>query len=964
VWLKRACGPFVPGRPATVRWRRRDYRPQLEVLEDRAVPSFVTASNFPTGASPNGIAAGDLNHDGRLDVVSVGNGTFLHANVLSVLLNADSGTFAAPVNYTTDANPAAVALGDFRGDGKLDAVTVNRGGDDVSVLLGNGNGSFQSAVNYDVGPTPDAVAVGDFNGDGRLDLAVANGGAASLSILLGNGNGTFGAATSVSLVSGSPSSVAVADFNGDGKLDLVTAEGGLRGVNVLLGNGNGTFQAAVRYTTDANAVAVATGDLNGDGKQDLAVACASTGFDDILLGNGDGTFQTLAHYREGGNPAALAVADVNGDGHADLITVNGLFANNSVSVLLNNGKGTFAAPLIFGADQDPVALAVGDFLGDGKLDLVVVNHGSSDVSLLAGEGNGTFEAPRDAGVGGSLGPIVAADFNGDGVTDLAVAHIFGTPTIRILLNNGDGTFRTAAKLTTGSPATGMVFGDFNGDGKKDLAVSSQDSLGNPLIAVFLANGNGTFKTAIDSPSTNALGDLAVGDLNGDGKLDIVGTDRADNLVAVLLGNGNGTFQAATNVATGKNPTAVTVADFNGDGRADLAVTNQGDGTVGVLFGNGNGTFGAQTTYAVGGLFGGVVDLAAADLNGDGKPDLVVPYSSGPAEVDVLLNNGDGTFGMAIAHADGGLVTNPGNTAVADLNGDGHADIVTVSECGDVGGTVSVLAGNGDGTFGAATNYTVGDLPAAGALGDFNRDGLPDVAVTNSGSVTVLLSQTGTHFAINAPTVTTAGKSFTITLTAENGNGSTATGFTGTVQFSSSDPRATLPGNYTFVAGDHGVHTFTGVILDKAGIQYLVVNGTHHPAFGGSAAIKVNPGPLAQFGISAPKSATSGTAFTITVMAEDAFGNLVTGYKGTVTFSSSDGGAALPGDYTFVPSLDHGKHTFTVTLNTAGNQTITAMDTAHATIKGTATVKVNAPDPGGAAFAGDGPDPAGGDDFGG
>jgi hypothetical protein len=964
-WLKRPHAPFTPGRPAPAHSRRRDYRPQLEILENRTLPSFVTASNFPTGASPNAIAVGDLNGDGKLDLVTVGFGTFSNPNVLSVLLNSGSGTFAAPVNYTTDASPVAVAVGDFTGDGKLDVVTVNQGGNDVSVFRGNGDGTFQSAINYSTGKSPEAVAVGDFNGDGKLDLAVANGGAGNLSILLGNGNGTFAAATNVSLVSGSPSSVAVGDFNGDGKLDLATANGGLAGINVLLGNGNGTFQAAVHYATDANAGAVAVKDFNGDGKPDLAVACAATGFDDILLGNGDGTFQAFRKYAEGGNPDALIMADVNGDGHPDLITVNGGLpigtgANNSVSVLLNNGKGTFAAPLLFVTDQNPVAVAAGKFLGDGKLDLVVVNHDSNDVSLLAGDGNGIFEAPRDvSSVGLGNGAIVAADFNGDGVTDLALAHPSGAAlrTINILLNNGDGTFRNSITLTTGASACDMVAGDFNGDGKMDLAVSTTDGSCNPVIAVFLSNGNGTFKKAIDSPSTNALCDLAVGEFNGDTSLDLVGIDNSDNLVDVLLGNGDGTFQAAINFATGKHPTAVAVADFNGDGKADLAVTNNGDSTVGVLFGNGNGMFGTQAAYAVG---GGDTDVTAADLNGDGKPDLVVAYNSPlKPNVDVLLNNGDGTFAKAVAYVAGGDFINTVTVAVADLTGDGIPDIVTVN---DDRNDVSVLAGNGDGTFGAAINYAVGGSPDAGTIGDFNRDGqLNDVAVTN-GTVTVLLSQTTTHFSTNAPTLTTAGKSFSITVTAENSDGSTATGFTGTIHFTSSDPKATLPSNYTFVAGDQGFHTFTGVILDKAGTRYLVVNDTLNPSFGGSAAIKVKQAALAQFGITAPKTATSGTAFTITVIAEDAFGNVITGYDGTVAFTSSDGSASLPGDYTFLPSVDHGKHTFTVTLNTTGNQTITVMDTVHSTIKGTATVKVNAPGRDGAALGGDGPDPSGGDDF--
>jgi hypothetical protein len=255
-------------------------------------------------------------------------------------------------------------------------------------------------------------------------------------------------------------------------------------------------------------------------------------------------------------------------------------------------------------------------------------------------------------------------------------------------------------------------------------------------------------------------------------------------------------------------------------------------------------------------------------------------------------------------------------------------------------------GNGNGTFHAAVNYAVTDGPTAAAIGNFNGDTPLDVAVADhgAGTVTALLDAVDKDLVITAPATTTAGNAFSITVTAEDASGKTLTGYAGTVHFSSTDPDATLPADYTFVSGDHGKHTFTGVILGKAGNRVILAADASAPGSAGSATVKVNAGAVTQFGITAPKTATAGTAFNITVMAEDAFGNVVSGYQGTVTFTSSDGAAVLPGNYTFVAG-DHGKHTFSVTLNTAGTQTVTATDTGNITIKGKATIKVNGPGPG-------------------
>ena len=329
-----------------------------------------TSTSYSTVASPYAVAVGDLNNDGRPDIVTANE---INGN-LSILMGTVGGGFqTTQLYFPTTTDPVFVAIADFNGDGKPDMVTANTYyAYNLSVFLGNGNGTFQTPVNYSAGTSPQAVATGDFNGDGNVDLAVA--GSSGVLILLGNGDGTFRSPTTIGY--SSFSSIAVNDFDRDGKADLIAV--GSYGVMSFRGNGDGTFQTGISYMVPNAPNFVVTADFNGDGKPDFAVNTVSGNSYQcsVLIGNGDGTFQTAANYISGGCSVA---ADVNGDGKVDLTDAN-------QHVLYGAGDGTFLQPSVPYSTGTAFAVpaAAADFNGDGRTDLAFANTNTNTVNVLYG----------------------------------------------------------------------------------------------------------------------------------------------------------------------------------------------------------------------------------------------------------------------------------------------------------------------------------------------------------------------------------------------------------------------------------------------------------------------------------------------------------------------------------------------------------------------------------------------------
>jgi hypothetical protein len=377
--------------------------------------------------------------------------------------------------------------------------------------------------------------------------------------------------------------------------------------------------------------------------------------------------------------------------------------------------------------------------------------------------------------------VATGDFNSDGKPDLAVANSGDTSgnddgSVSILLGNGDGTFQPANNIAAGKNPGSIAVGDFNGDNRLDVVVTT----GNHTVSVLLGNGDGTFQTHVDYATGIGPNSVATGDFNGDGRLDLVVANSGSGSVSVLLGNGDGTFRPHVDYSGTGRVISVAVADFNGDGRVDLAVAGGSisgivaSGVVAILLGNGDGTFQSAVSYDTSGIFG--TSVAVGDFNGDSKLDLVVRHvgNLSGSKVDLLPGNGDGTFSQGSPLATTGC---PAETLFADdFDGDSRLDVAVLTEMKHdgvciVGSTLSVLvfAGNGDGTFQAPASFTSANAENLGATADLDGDKSPDLVTVNSdNTISVLLNSTGAEFSITAsapsPPTVSRGQSSTSTLT--------------------------------------------------------------------------------------------------------------------------------------------------------------------------------------------------------
>jgi hypothetical protein len=767
----------------------------FQLLLDSAIgigpaPNFATQQTFAAGTRPISVTAADINGDGKPDLI----GANRDDNTVSVLLNttvpgATTPSFAMQQIFATGTSPYSVTTADVNGDDKPDLIVANFSDNTVSVLLnttapGAGTPSFAVQQTFVTGSGPFSVTAADVNGDGKPDLVVANQNANTVSVLFNTtapGAATPSFAAQQTFATGTnPRSVTVADVNGDGMPDLLVANVNDNTVSVLLnttvpGAAIPSFAAQQTFATGAGPVSVSAVDsvtavdVNGDGKPDLIVANGNDNTVSVLLnttvpGAPIPSFAAPQTFATGAGPFSVTAADVNGDGKPDLTVAN--VNTSTVSVLLNTtvpGATTpsFAAQQTFATGANPFSVIAADVNGDGMPDLIVANFNASTVSVLLnttvpGAATPSFSAQQPSATGSLPRSVTAADVNGDGMPDLIVAN-YNANTVSVLLNTtapGAATPSFAAQQTfaTGTNPNSVTAADVNGDGKPDLIVGNSGANTVSVLLNTTAPGATSPSFAAQQTFITGVGPFSVtaADVNGDGKPDLIIANVNANTVSVLLnttapGAATPSFAAQQAFATGTYPNSVTAADVNGDGKPDLIVSNQNTSTVSVLLnttapGAATPSFAAQQTAAT----SGPAAVTIADVNGDGMPDLIVANYSADT-VSVLLNTtapGAATLSFATQQT---FATGAGPYSVttADVNGDGKPDLIVANWYAN---TVSVLLnttvpGATTPSFAAQQTFITESSPDSVVAADVNGDGMPDLIVANynANTVSVLLS---------------------------------------------------------------------------------------------------------------------------------------------------------------------------------------------------------------------------------
>jgi hypothetical protein len=751
-------------------------------------PTFTTPQPFAT-AEPIQVVVADINGDGKGDLV-VANYT---SGTVAVMFNTTplgsaTPSFALQQTFPTGSmSPASVAVADVNSDGRPDIVVADFAPNflpsTVSVLLnttiaGAATASFAARQSFAVGEGPIFVAAADINGDGLPDLVVANFNGGSVSALInttapGALTANFGFLQTFS-TGGAPVSVAVADVNADGKPDVIVANGNYAGTVAVLLNTTApgapfpSFATRQLFDTSPNPSSVASSDLNGDGRPDLIVATyagASVLLNETSPGGSSLEFTPEQTFAAGSAPDSVTVADINGDGKPDMLVTN--YASATVSVFVNTTapaatSPSFAAQQSFDGGFAPASVVVSDVNGDGSPDLIIADSSINSVAVLLnttalGTVASSFPTAQSFPTRLSPNAVTVADVNEDGKPDLIAAN-FNDNTVSLLLNDTVlGTyppnFRSQQTFAAGTEPSSVAAGDLNGDGRPDVIVSNYNAAS--ISVLINTTEPGVIAGSFGALQTFATGrqplSVALVDINGDGKQDVVVANQRDNTVSVLLntafpGNTSAFFAAQTTLATGLDPFALTSADVNGDGKPDLIVANTGDRTLSVLL-NTTAPGAATPSFATQQVFATVLSpfaVSAADVNGDGKPDLiVVDHADGTVAVSINTTAPGAATATFGAPASFGVGLNPTSVAAEDVDGDGRPDLI-VSNNGD--NAVSVLinttaAGAATATFATQNVYGTGTGPQSVATADVNGDGKPDLVVANvnDSTISVLLN---------------------------------------------------------------------------------------------------------------------------------------------------------------------------------------------------------------------------------
>jgi FG-GAP-like repeat len=555
----------------------------------------------------------------------------------------------------------------------------------------------------------------------------------------------------------------VVDIDNDGDSDVVSSKyfsgfmGTANGFVVLKNNGAGFFSSTppVHYSSPQSSEFVYSAMLNNDAYQDIIVSNTGNNYQgnsvSVYLNQGNGSFGAPVNYIVGDAPVGIAAGDFNNDNKTDLaVAIYGYLGSGSnVSILMNNGDGTFASPVLFPAGNSPIKISAGKINADNFIDLAVANE-NGKVNVLLNSGTGNFSTRTEYSFvlsGPSFYPcITLSDIDNDIDLDILYGNnglsSGNAPAIGLLRNNG-GIFSSAELIQTTDFAGGIKdiqTADLNADGWIDLVTASASARTTDGYQVILSNGSGGFLPAFRNNAGQNTEDIMTGDVDNDGKIDVLTADSYSMQITVHKNLGQGVFPVPDLFETGTSSAgSLDAADIDSDGDLDLIISASGRAAVGVpvrvMKNLGNGNFSEGITYSI---RSGGVQAKFRDLNGDNKPDILFATSiaSPPYDFHYAINNGNGTFGAVQTKSIGACGWY--DIEAVDLDNDGDRDVIITEWLGCINVIESsrrifICLNDGNAFFSDPIIKLVGPNPSPIGTGDFNNDGKMDVVTGVSGA---------------------------------------------------------------------------------------------------------------------------------------------------------------------------------------------------------------------------------------